>query len=156
MPAGKDEELDAVIAELTNDGSAEDNTDLQEEKQSPFAGIDTPKTTTGRPTVSLTERAAQQVRKIKEEESLNEDLYLRVAVEGGGCSGLSYKLGFDYQTDDDRRFESKGIPIVIDPRHLMYIEGIAIDFPDGLDARGFTFENPNAEETCGCGSSFAT
>lgn len=165
MPAGHEEELDAVISELIDDTSdadtgsqADANTNSGEPagRSSPFAGIDTSKTTTGHPTVSLTERAARQVRKIKDEESLEDDLHLRVAVEGGGCSGLSYKLGFDFKTDDDQTFESQGIPIVIDPRHLMYIEGISIDFPDGLDARGFTFDNPNAEETCGCGSSFAT
>lgn len=150
----KDEDLDAVIADLIDsdpDGSGE-----QAEAEAAFAGIDRTKNTTGRPAVSLTSRAARQVRKIKSDESLDEDLFLRVAVEGGGCSGLSYKLGFDYQSEDDETFESEGIEIVIDPRHLMYLEGISIDYPDGLDARGFTFDNPNADETCGCGTSFAT
>jgi iron-sulfur cluster assembly protein len=103
----------------------------------------------------LTERAARQVREIKKKESLDEELYLRVAVEGGGCSGLSYKLGFDIKTDEDKVVESQGMEIVINPKHLMYLEGIEIDYPDGLDARGFTFDNPNASESCGCGSSFA-
>lgn len=103
--------------------------------------------------VRLTERAAKQVRKIKEQESL--DLYLRVAVEGGGCSGLSYKLGLDHKTDEDRIFESNGVEMIVDSKHLMYLDGIEIDYPDGLDARGFTFDNPNATENCGCGTSFA-
>jgi iron-sulfur cluster assembly protein len=106
--------------------------------------------------VTLTERAARQILKIKSDEQLEEGLYLRVAVEGGGCSGLSYKLGFDHKAEDDLIVISRGIEIVVDPRHMMYLSGISIDYPDGLDARGFTFDNPNASETCGCGSSFAT
>lgn len=148
--------MDSVISDLIDDDTGSDDVSEKEQKQSPFQGIDTTQTTTDRPAVSLTERAARQVRKIKKDEELEEELCLRVAVEGGGCSGLSYKLGFDYRTDDDHTFESQGMKIVIDPRHLMYIEGISIDFPDGLAARGFTFDNPNAEETCGCGTSFAT
>ena len=105
--------------------------------------------------VSLTDRAAKQIRKIRDNEDLDEGLYLRVAVEGGGCSGLSYKLGFDIRTDEDELFNSQGLDIVVDPKHLMYLDGIVIDYPDGLDARGFTFDNPNASESCGCGSSFA-
>jgi len=91
-----------------------------------------------------------------DEENLDENLYLRVAVEGGGCSGLSYKLGLDYKTEDDEVIESQGIEVIVASKHMMYLEGIYIDYPDGLDARGFTFNNPNASETCGCGSSFAT
>ncbi|MEX0722323.1 MAG: iron-sulfur cluster assembly accessory protein [Gracilimonas sp.] len=109
---------------------------------------------TGEP-VLLTERAARQVEKIKEQEDLDENLYLRVAVDGGGCSGLSYKLGLDYRTDEDKIFESYGVEIIVAPKHLMYLEGMQIDYPDGLDARGFTFDNPNAVENCGCGTSFA-
>lgn len=108
------------------------------------------------PLVVLTERAAKQVRKIKTDEELDKTLKLRIAVEGGGCSGLSYKLGFDYQTEEDEILESQGIQILLNHQHKMYLEGIKIDYPDGLDARGFTFSNPNASETCGCGTSFAT
>lgn len=105
--------------------------------------------------VTLTSRAARQVRKIREDEGLEDELFLRVAVEGGGCAGLNYKLGFDFKNESDRLFESEGIEIVIDSDHLMYLDGIEIDYPDGLDARGFTFDNPNASEACGCGTSFA-
>ena len=105
--------------------------------------------------IRLTDRAARQISKIKEDEDLDPNLYLRVAVEGGGCSGLSYKLGFDIKTDEDDIYESTGIEVIVDPKHIIYLNGITIDYPDGLDARGFTFENPNASEACGCGSSFA-
>lgn len=105
--------------------------------------------------ITLTENAARQIKKIKLQEKLDDNLYLRVAVEGGGCSGLSYKLGFDNKTDTDKVIESQSIEIVIDDNHLIYLNGIVVDYPDGLDARGFTFDNPNASEACGCGSSFA-
>lgn len=105
--------------------------------------------------ITLTERAAKQIKKIRDTEDLDPELYLRVAVEGGGCSGLSYKLGFDIKTSDDNTYESCGLEVIVDPKHIIYLNGITIDYPDGLDARGFTFENPNASEACGCGSSFA-
>lgn len=158
MPAGQDDDLNSVIADLVDDDVSEaDNEQTEAENtESAFSGIDTSKTTTKGDKVSLTDRAANQVRNIQKNEDLDEELYLRVAVEGGGCSGLSYKLGFDYKTEDDQLFESNGVEVIVDTKHLMYLEGISIDYPDGLDARGFTFNNPNAEETCGCGSSFAT
>jgi iron-sulfur cluster assembly accessory protein len=142
----EDEKLDDVIASLIDgDGDGADAPSFDEAFKTPD----------GVQEVSLTERAAKQVRKIKESENLDSELYLRVAVEGGGCSGLSYKLGFDIRTDDDEIIESQGIEIVVKPDHMMYLNGIQIDYPDGLDARGFTFDNPNASEACGCGSSFA-
>jgi iron-sulfur cluster assembly accessory protein len=109
---------------------------------------------TARPIV-LTERAARQVKKIVEQEGLESELYLRVAVEGGGCSGLSYKLGLDHRTDEDRLYASFNVEIIVNEEHLIYLEGISIDYPDGLDARGFVFNNPNATDKCGCGESFA-
>lgn len=152
MSADTEENLDSVIADLVddNDEDIESSTsslaEIESEDEVEFSG----------PPVSLTERAARQVRKIRETEELNEDLCLRVAVEGGGCSGLSYKLGFDHKSEDDEVLISQGIEIIVDPKHMMYLKGISVDYPDGLDARGFTFDNPNASETCGCGSSFAT
>lgn len=153
----KEENLDDVIADLVDSDDQEQAPDQQNgSSSSPFEGIDTStETFAGNQTVSLTERAARQVRKIISEEDLEDNLYLRVAVEGGGCSGLSYKLGLDHRTEEDEIIESQGIEILVDPRHMMYLEGISIDYPDGLDARGFTFDNPNASESCGCGSSFA-
>lgn len=109
---------------------------------------------TARPIV-LTERAARQVKKIVEQEGLESELYLRVAVEGGGCSGLSYKLGLDHRTDEDRLYASFNVEIIVKEEHLIYLDGISIDYPDGLDARGFVFNNPNATDKCGCGESFA-
>lgn len=138
-----DENLDDVIASLIDDFD-----DGEPEIAEPKKGqVSDP--------VILTARAAKQINKIRKEEKLDDNLYLRVAVEGGGCSGLSYKLGFDIRTEDDQLFESQELEIIIDPKHLMYLDGIEIDYPDGLDARGFTFDNPNASESCGCGSSFA-
>src|SRR5690554_5793165 len=128
----QEENLDDVIASLLDD------------TDSPDAETETPVFTehSGDPVI-LTERAAQQIKKIKSQEKLGDELYLRVAVEGGGCSGLSYKLGFDNKTDSDKMIESQNIEIVIDENHLIYLNGIQIDYPDGLDARGFTFDNPN-------------
>lgn len=142
--AVQEENLDDVIASLI-DLDPDEDSEIQEE----------PVVHTDADPVILTQRAAKQVLKIKEKENLDDELYLRVAVEGGGCSGLSYKLGFDIRTDEDEVVTSQGLEIIINPKHLMYLNGIEIDYPDGLDARGFTFDNPNASESCGCGSSFA-
>jgi iron-sulfur cluster assembly protein len=154
MPSKADENLDDVIANLIDDDSLPEES--SKTSASPFEGIDTNQQEIEGPPVQLTERAAKQVEKIIAQEEFEEPLYLRIAVEGGGCSGLSYKLGLDQKTERDKLIESKGIQITVDTRHLMYLQGITIDYPDGLDARGFTFNNPNATETCGCGSSFAT
>lgn len=144
----QDDNLDDVIASLIDDDE-EENAQVR-----PSPDMYRKDELTGQP-VTLTERAARQVKKIKEQEGMGEDLYLRVAVDGGGCSGLSYKLGLDYRTDEDKLFESFGVEIIVAEKHLMYLEGMQVDYPDGLDARGFTFENPNAVENCGCGTSFA-
>jgi iron-sulfur cluster assembly protein len=154
MPSQADEQLDDVIADLIDDDSQREEPSA--DNTSPFEGIDTSQQEIEGPPVQLTERAAKQVEKIIKQQGSDEALYLRVAVEGGGCSGLSYKLGLDYKTDDDAVIESSDVEILVASKHLMYLEGIVIDYPDGLDARGFTFDNPNATETCGCGSSFAT
>lgn len=145
----QEDNLDDVISSLID-------VDEEEETGSASSGIDPfqKDELTGAPVV-LTERAARQIEKIKQEEGLESNLYLRVAVDGGGCSGLSYKLGLDHRTDEDKVFESHGVEIIVAPKHLMYLEGMHIDYPDGLDARGFTFDNPNATENCGCGTSFA-
>jgi len=147
--AVKEENLDDVISSLIDDdgGGGEETTGLP--------GFPEVSGEVGEHPITLTERAAKQICKIKEDESLDSELYLRVAVEGGGCSGLSYKLGFDIKTDDDDIYESNNMEVIVDPKHIIYLNGITIDYPDGLDARGFTFENPNASEACGCGSSFA-
>lgn len=139
----QDENLDDIISSLI-DVDEEETSPNKEEKQE----------LTGEP-VTLTQRASKQVKTIIEKEGLDDNLFLRVAVEGGGCSGLSYKLGLDYRTEDDVAFENYGVEIIVASKHLMYLEGIEIDYPDGLDARGFTFDNPNSVEDCGCGTSFS-
>ena len=106
--------------------------------------------------VQLTERAVNEVRKIVANKQIPETLGLRVGVKGGGCSGMSYVLGFDKKREHDLEFEiADGIHAFMDKRHGLYLLGTTVDYHDGLDARGFVFENPNATDTCGCGSSFA-
>lgn len=105
--------------------------------------------------VYLTDRAARQVKKIISEDKLPDDQLLRIGVKGGGCAGMSYALGFDNKTGEDEIIESQGLQVIVDKRHILYLSGIVIDFHDGLDARGFVFENPNASSTCGCGTSFS-
>jgi len=80
---------------------------------------------------------------------------LRIGVKGGGCSGLSYVLGFDKPEADDEMHEIEGIPVVMKNAHGIYLFGMEVDYSDGLNARGFVFNNPNASSSCGCGSSFA-
>lgn len=144
-----DENLDDVISSLID---SDPDDDAGKQVSEPAAPADRP---ISEQPVTLTPRAARQIGRIRESENLDENLYLRVAVEGGGCSGLNYKLGFDVRNEEDVEVESEGVAIVVDPRHLMYLDGIQVDYPDGLDARGFTFDNPNATENCGCGASFA-
>lgn len=81
--------------------------------------------------------------------------YLRVGVKGGGCSGMTYVLEYDVKTEADEEFEIDGIPVVLNKGHEMYLLGMEIEFEGGLNSRGFTFKNPNASSTCGCGTSFA-
>ena len=105
--------------------------------------------------VELSSRAAQEIQKIMSTKDIPEGYGLRIGVKGGGCSGMSYVLGFDRKREHDKRFDLDGITIYMDKRHGMYLMGTTVDYHDGLNARGFTFNNPNATETCGCGSSFA-
>ena len=80
---------------------------------------------------------------------------LRAGVKGGGCSGMSYILGFDHATENDQAFEIEGIPCIMNRAHEIYLLGMEIDWLEGLNNRVFTFKNPNASNTCGCGTSFA-
>lgn len=81
--------------------------------------------------------------------------YLRVGVKGGGCSGLSYLLAFDQKTEKDDVYHVGGFEVVMEKSHIMYVLGMEVDYTDGLNSRGFVFVNPNAKETCGCGTSFS-
>jgi iron-sulfur cluster assembly protein len=106
--------------------------------------------------IVLTEKAASEVKRIMDDQKLEEGTVLRVGVTGGGCSGFSYALGFDKQFDEkvDSRFEYHGVPVVVDKKSALYLDGTTVDFFDGIEKRGFTFDNPNAVKSCGCGSSF--
>jgi len=105
--------------------------------------------------VTLSPRASEEVRKILTNQTIPDDYGLRIGVRGGGCSGMSYILGFDKLREHDLTFDSDGIIMYIDKRQGLYLMGTTIDYHSGLEARGFVFENPNATQTCGCGSSFA-
>ena len=105
--------------------------------------------------VELTEKAAAEVARLKAANNIPADHGLRLSVKGGGCSGLSYVLGFDEQPrDNDRTFESFGVRVFVDQKSLFYLSGTLLDFSDGLNGKGFVFSNPQAARTCGCGSSF--
>ena len=106
--------------------------------------------------VTLTERAAQEVKRVMEEQKYEDGTLLRIGVRGGGCSGFNYSFGFDpnYNEAEDDKFEVHGVEVVVDRKSALFLEGTTVDFYEGLERRGFTFENPNAVKTCGCGSSF--
>lgn len=112
-------------------------------------------TTTQRAPITISDRAAREIQKIMTTKQIPEGFGLRVGVRGGGCSGMSYILGFDKEREHDVRFDIDEITVFVDKRHGLYLMGTVVDYHDGLNARGFTFENPNATQTCGCGSSFA-
>ena len=105
--------------------------------------------------IKLTEQAVREIQKIITTKELPEGYALRVGVKGGGCSGMSYILGFDKKREHDIAFEIDGITVYMDKRHGLYLMDTTVGYHDGLDARGFVFDNPNAASTCGCGSSFA-
>ncbi|MFD2742672.1 MULTISPECIES: HesB/IscA family protein [Sphingobacterium] len=105
--------------------------------------------------LTLTEGAIKELRKLIDQQEISPDFGLRVGVEGGGCSGMSYLLGFDQKKEGDSEYNIEGIRIFMNKGHGLYLAGMEVDFKNGLDARGFTFNNPNASSTCGCGSSFS-
>jgi iron-sulfur cluster assembly accessory protein len=105
--------------------------------------------------VSLTQGAVNEIKRLMNEEGFDKSNSLRLGVKGGGCSGMTYILGFDKKTDKDETFEIEGIPCIMERSHGIYLMGMEIDWQNGLNSRGFTFNNPNASKTCGCGTSFA-
>jgi iron-sulfur cluster assembly protein len=110
--------------------------------------------------ITLTEKAANEVKRIiadQQTNGVNEKLFLRLRVVGGGCSGFQNKLDLDPTVNPklDETFEFHGVPVVVDKRSLMYLSDVTVDFHDELNKRGFSITNPNAKSTCGCGSSFS-
>lgn len=105
--------------------------------------------------IQFTAAALEEFKRILASNEIEGATHLRIGVKGGGCSGMSYLLGFDKPEADDEIFEIKGIPVIMKPAHKMYLVNMQIDYSNGLDARGFVFNNPNASDSCGCGTSFA-
>ena len=105
--------------------------------------------------VAFTPKAIEAIKNIQAQEQVPAGHALRVGVRGGGCSGMSYVLAFDAPTEQDTHYDLEGVPVIMDKRHGLYIAGMTIEFQDGLNARGFVFQNPNAQSTCGCGQSFS-
>ena len=107
--------------------------------------------------ITMTEKAVKEIKRIQTTDPTAVNATLRVMVVGGGCSGMSYKLGFENEVPkaSDKVIETDGVKIVIDAKSLLFLSGTELDFSDGLNGTGFTFKNPNAKRTCGCGSSFS-
>ena len=107
--------------------------------------------------VTLTETAAKEIKRVMSEQNMEESSFLRVGVAGGGCSGFQYSLGFDDKSENsaDTKSTQHGITVAVDKKSELFLDGTTIDFYEGLEKRGFTFENPNAVKSCGCGSSFS-
>lgn len=105
--------------------------------------------------VSLTAGAVAEIKRLMGEPDFDTTQRLRVGVKGGGCSGMTYVLGFDKVEADDELFELEGVPCIMNKSHGLYLFGMEVDWQGGLNSRGFTFSNPNASKTCGCGTSFA-
>jgi len=105
--------------------------------------------------VTFTSSAVNEIRRLMNEEGFDTSNKLRVGVKGGGCSGMTYIMAFDTQTEKDETFEIEGIECIMEKSHGIYLMGMEVDWQGGLNSRGFTFNNPNASKTCGCGTSFS-
>jgi len=104
----------------------------------------------------VSDKAKEKIEQIMQEQQLSKDSFVRVSVSGGGCSGLSYKMDFDNKLNpDDQEFLDKGVKLVTDLRSFLYVCNTTLEFTDGLNGKGFHFQNPNATRTCACGESFA-
>lgn len=105
--------------------------------------------------VKFTKEALSELRRLMAEPGFDTTQKLRVGVKGGGCSGLTYVLGFESPKESDLEYEYEGFSFIMDGAHEMYLFGMEVEWEGGLNSRGFTFKNPNASTTCGCGTSFA-
>jgi iron-sulfur cluster assembly protein len=104
----------------------------------------------------VSDKAKEQIERVKQKDALSNEHFIRVSVIAGGCSGFSYKMDFDNQMQpNDQVFEDKGIKLVTDLKSFLYVFNTTLDFSDGLNGKGFHFVNPNASRTCACGESFA-
>ncbi|NBX79817.1 MAG: iron-sulfur cluster assembly accessory protein [Flavobacteriales bacterium] len=105
--------------------------------------------------ITVTDTAKKQAIRLMEDEG-KDGYFIRVGVQGGGCSGLMYQLTFDNEEKDgDKTFEDNGMKVVVDTKSYLYLLGTTLDFSGGLNGKGFVFKNPNADRTCGCGESFS-
>ena len=105
--------------------------------------------------LKLTSSDIEEVKRLMAEPDFVQGQVLRIGVKGGGCSGMTYILGFDVKEADDDMYDIEGVPVIMKAAHGIYLMGMEVDFQSGLNARGFMFNNPNASSTCGCGTSFA-
>lgn len=134
---------------------------MSDEKTTPAANTEgsTPAAASAKPArgVQLTERAAKEILRVIAEQKFGGDVWVRIGAKGGGCSGFTYVLDFDQNgpTEFDLTFEQHGVRIVVDKKSEFFMGGTTLDFNDGLLDRGFTFTNPLASGTCGCGTSFS-
>ena len=108
--------------------------------------------------VTITEKAAKEVQRFIEEGDYDGAAVLRIGVAGGGCSGFNYSLNIatDFDESNDNKVAQHGVDVVVDKKSAMFLEGTTVDYYEGLEQRGFQFNNPNAKKTCGCGNSFST
>jgi iron-sulfur cluster assembly protein len=107
--------------------------------------------------ITLTERAAQEVQKAKTNNQIDDTMFLRIGVRGGGCSGYDYSMHFDnrFDLEADAKYDCHGVQVVVDKKSALFLEGMTVDWYESLEKRGFKFDNPNAVKTCGCGNSFS-
>lgn len=106
--------------------------------------------------ITVSNAAKEHAMQLIKDENKPADTFIRVGVDGGGCSGLMYNLEFDnVMKDGDKAFEDNGIKVVVDKKSFLYLVGTELDYTGGLNGKGFTFKNPNASRTCGCGESFS-
>lgn len=104
--------------------------------------------------VTVTDKAVEELKRVLSKEE-NKNLSVRLGIQGGGCSGLSYKLSYDEPKEKDHIIDERGVKVLVDRKSAIYLKGMTLDFNDGLNGRGFVFKNPNATNTCGCGESFS-
>ncbi|MFN1833863.1 HesB/IscA family protein [Balneola sp. MJW-20] len=108
--------------------------------------------------ITISDRAIDRINEIRKDQNIPEDAFLKVGVESGGCSGLTYNLDFNNEiapSDSDKVFEINGLKVLIDMRSFLYLAGTELDYTEGLEGQGFHFNNPNASRTCSCGESFS-